>query len=194
MPNLTAGYLLRGIKPTRLGNGHPNTAPYGVFRTRDGEIVLAVGNDVQWRRLCDATGHEDFAEDPRWVLNRDRQDGRAELEAIVEEWFQEFSTSDLVQRLTTFEVPHGPIQSVDEALDGPQATALGSVTTIVGSDGEGLRMVGSPLHFASQGEAQARRPPHLDENRDDVLQEVLGYDRLRAADLAQRGAFGRMTR
>lgn len=190
MPNLTAAYLLRGVKPTRLGNGHPNTAPYGVFPTADGEIVLAVGNDVQWRRLCRAIDHPEFAEHPGWALNGDRQRRRAELETIVAGWFAEFTTSGLVERLNAFGVPNGPIQGVDEALDGPQATALNCVATISDGDGDPLRLVGSPLHLTSQETPEPRRPPRLDEDRDEVLRTVLGYDRSRAEDLARRGAFG----
>jgi crotonobetainyl-CoA:carnitine CoA-transferase CaiB-like acyl-CoA transferase len=192
MPNLTAANLISGVVPERLGNGHPNTAPYGVFRTRDGEIVLAVGNDVQWRRLCRATGHDDFAEHPRWARNRQRQAGRAELEGIVEGWFAEFDTAALVSRLTAFEVPNGPIQRVDEALASPQAEALGCVVSIPDGDGEPLRLVGSPVHFSARGPAGASplRPPRLDEDRDWVLEQLLGYSSERSAQLARRGAFG----
>jgi crotonobetainyl-CoA:carnitine CoA-transferase CaiB-like acyl-CoA transferase len=192
MPNLTAAYLLRGVTPTRLGNGHPNTAPYGVFRTADGEIVLAVGNDVQWRRLCRATGHDDFAEHPRWARNGDRQAARVELEQLVGGWFAELTTAELVERLTAFEVPNGPIQGVGEALSGAQAAALDCVMTIAGDGGDPLRLVRSPLHFSAAGEGgtAARRPPRLDEDREHVLRALLGYDAERAAALEQRGAFG----
>ena len=193
MPNLTAANLLSGVVPERLGNGHPNTAPYGVFRTRDSEIVLAVGNDAQWRRLCRATGHEDFAEHPRWARNAHRQAARAELEGIVEEWFAEFDTADLVDRLTTFEVPNGPIQTVGEALSSSQAEALGCVISIPAAEGDPIRLVGSPLHFGSRdvaAPADARRPPRLGEDAALVLEGLLGYAPSRTEDLARRGAFG----
>jgi crotonobetainyl-CoA:carnitine CoA-transferase CaiB-like acyl-CoA transferase len=193
MPNLTAAYLMEGVRPERLGNGHPNTAPYGVFRTGDGEIVLAVGNDVQWGRLCRATGHDDFADHPRWKRNRERQEGRAELEALVEGWCGAFATDELVRRLTEAGVPNGPIQGVDEALSSPQAEALDVVLSIPDGDGDPLRLVGSPLHFeprAGDGEPPARRPPRLGQDRDHVLRELLGYGAERADELQRRGAFG----
>jgi crotonobetainyl-CoA:carnitine CoA-transferase CaiB-like acyl-CoA transferase len=190
MPNLTAGYLMKGVRPRRLGNGHPNAAPYGVYRTSDGELVLAVGNDVQWRRLCEAVGRPEYAEHPTWARNGDRQARRAELDEMLEQWFASWTTADLTRRLTEFEVPNGPIQDVGEALDSPQTEAMGSVVEIEDDHGEPLRLVGSPLAFPDSEGAPLTRPPRLDEDRERVLREVLGYDDDTVAAAERGGAFG----
>jgi crotonobetainyl-CoA:carnitine CoA-transferase CaiB-like acyl-CoA transferase len=171
MPNLTAGYLVEGVVPRRRGNGHPNAAPYGVFPTADGEIVLAIGNDDQWRRLCEALDRPHLATDPKWARNGSRQNNNPELETMLAGWFGNWTTEALTARLKAFDVPIGPLRTVGEALESEQARALDAVVEV---DGPALRLVGSPLRFAGEQPRPARRPPRLDEDREHVLQSVLG--------------------
>lgn len=188
LPNLTAGFLMAGAAPERLGNSHPNAIPYGVYRTQDSHIVLAVGNDQQWRRLCHAMGHDALATHPDWATNGVRITRRAEVDSLVGEWFLGWNTADLADLLTRNEVPNGPINTIPEVLEHPQLAALGLVRTTDHPTCGTLRFVGSPLHMG--GEAPTEPPPLLDEHRLDVLREVLDLGPAEARELEQAGAFG----
>ena len=190
LPNLTSGYLLRGVKPERLGNGHPNTVPYKVFPTRDGMMTLAVGNDGQWHRLCRAVGHPEFATDPRYATNAERIARRAEVEALVTEWFQQRTTAEWMERLAPEEVPCGPVYTVDEILADTQVQALQTVREIDHPTGGRLRMVGSPLNFSQDETAPWLPPPRLGEHTVEVLTAVLGLGIPELQELAKQGAFG----
>ncbi len=192
LPNLTAGFLMAGAVPKRLGNSHPNAIPYGVYRTRDSHIVLAVGNDDQWRRLCHAMGNDTLATHPDWATNGARITRRAEVDNLVAEWFLGWDTADLADLLTLNEVPNGPINAIPDVLAHPQVTALGLVRATDHPTSGTLRYVASPLHMGV--EAPNRPAPLLDQHRQDVLRDVLGLTPAQARDLEQAGAFGRVSR
>jgi crotonobetainyl-CoA:carnitine CoA-transferase CaiB-like acyl-CoA transferase len=189
LPNLTAGFLMAGAIPQRLGNAHPNAIPYGTYRTVDSQVVLAIGNDEQWRRLCVAMDRPDLAEDPGWATNELRIQRRAEVDAQVAAWFRDRKTADLVDVLTRNQVPNGPINDVPEALGDAQVAALGVVRTTNHPTSGPLRFVGSPLDFGA--DPPVRPAPLLDEHRAEILAELLEIDGLRARDLEAAGAFGR---
>jgi len=188
LPNLTAGYLMAGAVPERLGNSHPNAIPYGVYRTRDSHIVLAVGNDEQWRRLCHAMGHDALATHPDWATNGVRISRRAEVDSLVAEWFLRWTAADLGDLLTRHEVPNGPINGIPDVLEHPQVAALGLIRTTDHPTSGALRYVGSPLHMGQ--EAPSEPPPLLDQHRLDILWDVLGLAPAQANQLEQAGAFG----
>ncbi|MGH7666821.1 MAG: CaiB/BaiF CoA transferase family protein [Candidatus Dormibacteria bacterium] len=188
LPNLTAGYLMAGAVPERLGNGHPNAAPYGVFPTRDSLLVLAVGNDDQWQRLCSAMGEEELGADPEWATNGARIARRAAVDEKVAGWFRRFETAELAQLLARHLVPNGTIQSVPEALNDTQVHALGQIRSVQHPTSGEIRFVGSPIHLEET--APAAPAPCLDQHRVEILDEVLGLDTQQVEQLARGGAFG----
>jgi crotonobetainyl-CoA:carnitine CoA-transferase CaiB-like acyl-CoA transferase len=189
LPNLTSGFLLAGEEPQRLGNAHPNASPYGLFITCDGHLILACGNDEQWRRLCRATGHEEFADHPDWSSNAIRIRRRAEVERAVNEWFSRWPTDELAARLDEFGVPNGPIYTVPQALSAPQVEALGLVREVPTPGLGTLRLVGSPVHVSGSPES-IRPAPKLGEHCSEILTRDLGMGADHVADLAAAGAFG----
>ena len=190
MPNLTAGYLMAGEKPVRLGNGHPNTVPYKGFPTRDGNLTLAVGNDGQWQRLCKAMGHPEFADDPRYAENRARIARRSEVEELVSGWFRERNTDEWVKLLADAEVPCGPIHTIDRILSDSQIEALGLLKTLVHPTSGALRVVGAPFHFSADDTEPYLPPPRLGEHTGAVLKELLSLNDADLRELEQKGAFG----
>ena len=190
MPNLTAGYLMAGAKPVRLGNGHPNTVPYKVFPTRDGNLTLAVGNDGQWRRLCKVMGHPEFADDPRYAENRARIARRSDVEELVSRWFRERNTDEWVKLLEEAEVPCGPIHTIDRILSDSQIEALGLLKTLAHPTSGALRVVGAPFHFSADDTEPYLPPPRLGEHTSAVLKELLSLDDADLRELEQKGAFG----
>ena len=191
MPNLTAGYLLAGAKPDRLGNGHPNAVPYKVFATRDGNITLAVGNDEQWRRLCEAVGHPELARDPRYAENHARIARREEVETLVSGWFAQKRTDEWMELLPKMEVPSGPVYTIDRVLADAQIEALGILKSITHPTSGPLRVVGAPFHLSADDTEPYRPPPRLGEHTGDVLKEVLAVSDADLQALQQAGAFGK---
>ncbi len=121
--NVAQSALVTGERPRRWGNAHPQIVPYESFETADGFLVIGVGNDDQFRRLCAATGHDDWATDSRFRTNALRVEHRDELLALLRPLVRERTRHHWQELLSAIEVPHGPVLSVDEALLTPQVAA-----------------------------------------------------------------------
>lgn len=189
LPNLTAGYLIAGDEPQRHGTGHPNVTPYGVFPTRDAHIVIAIGNDTGWRRLCQALGAAELADDPRYAENSERMARRGEVETMTAEWCQRYDTEELNELLTAHDVPNGPVNTIPAALAHEQSQALGIVQEFPAGPDAIARMVRSPLNFSADPRTSHLPPPALDPTDLDVLSE-LGFDDADLERLRRQGAFG----
>ena len=118
--NQALNYLVSGETPQRLGNAHPNVVPYEVFPVRDGHVIIAVGNDGQFRRLCATLDAGEIADDARYGVNALRVANRAPLIAQLTARTRQFSKADLLTRLEAATVPTGPINGIDEVFDDPQ--------------------------------------------------------------------------
>jgi crotonobetainyl-CoA:carnitine CoA-transferase CaiB-like acyl-CoA transferase len=147
------------VTPRRLGNAHPNIVPYQVFATADGHIVLAVGNDGQFARLCELVGRPDVARDPHYATNAARVEHRAELVAVVATWMRERSTDAWVALLEPNHVPCAPILELPQVFAHPQVVARGMRV-----DAGGLAMVAPPMRFDGQRPMADPAPPALDEH------------------------------
>lgn len=123
MANQNMNYLTTGQAPGRQGNAHPNIAPYAVFPTRDGHVILAVGNDDQFRRLCTVLERASLADDPRYADNRARVANRVSLTEALTDALAEWASTDLLNALERHNVPAGPIQSVAQNFAHPQTIA-----------------------------------------------------------------------
>lgn len=120
LANQASNYLVSGTSPTRLGNAHPNIAPYQVFEVADGHIIIAVGNDSQFQKLCAALGATDIAADPTLATNADRVAKRKELQGSLQPYLRTFSRPDLLSLLETYGVPAGPINHIEDVFNDPQ--------------------------------------------------------------------------
>jgi formyl-CoA transferase len=169
LANVGSSYLVSGETPARYGNGHPNIVPYETFRTADGWLVLAVGNDRQWRRFCEAGERGDLLEDARWTTNSDRVRNRVALVEALQELFLERTVGEWLAILQEYEVPAGPVNSVADALDSPLTQAREMVQEVEHPLIGPLRMVASPLHLEGTPPAIRRHPPMLGEHTDEVL-------------------------
>lgn len=146
--NQALNYLVSGISPKRMGNAHPNVAPYAVYPTADGWFILAVGNDRQFGKFCEVTGCPDLAADPRFVGNVARLDNRAALEEAIREVTRRYQRDDLLALLAEAGVPAGPINSVAEAFNDPQIVARGMQIAMTAPDGTEIPGVRTPIRFA----------------------------------------------
>jgi crotonobetainyl-CoA:carnitine CoA-transferase CaiB-like acyl-CoA transferase len=184
--NVASNALNGGVTPRRMGNEHPNIVPYQSFPAADGEIAVAVGNDRQFRRLCEALGCPELADDARFAHNPDRVRHREALVRLLSERFQTEPVSLWMERLTQAEIPCGPIQTVDRAFADPHVAARGMVWELLLPTGAVARVPGNPIHFSDTPLAPRGAPPALGEHTDEVL-EALGIDSATRARLRETG-------
>lgn len=175
MANLGASYLLSGEQPQRLGNQHAAIAPYQVFATADGHVILAIGNDHQFRAFCNVAGAS-LADDPRFANNDDRATHRAALTAALAEIMRQRGTDAWVTALETASVPCGPINTLDRVYADPHVQARGAVESLTRSDGSTLRLAANPLRMSATPPLSHAAPPALGEQTEEVLTELLGAD------------------
>lgn len=172
LANLGASYLLSGERPQRLGNQHAAIAPYQVLATADGHVILAIGNDHQFRAFCAVAGVA-LADDPRFANNDDRVVNRAELTATLANIMVQRSTDAWVSALEQASVPCGPINTLDRVYADPHVRARGAVETVQRGDAA-LQLAANPLRMTATPPVTRTAPPRLGEHTDTVLRELLG--------------------
>jgi crotonobetainyl-CoA:carnitine CoA-transferase CaiB-like acyl-CoA transferase len=184
---VAAGYFATGTRPPRYGSAHPTIAPYQGFATKDGELMLAVGNDAIWRRFAPAAGLDDLVDDPRFATNPLRVSHRDELLPLVADAMASRTSAQWVEVLDAAEVPVGPIQTVDEVVTDPQVLARGMVGEVEHPTAGTLRTIGCPVRLTATPPQVRTAPPLLGQHTDDVLAE-LGVDAERLTALRASGA------
>jgi crotonobetainyl-CoA:carnitine CoA-transferase CaiB-like acyl-CoA transferase len=158
LANQASNQLVSGRTPTRMGNAHPNIVPYQAFPTRDGQLVLAVGNDAQFGKFCAAAGRAELARDPRFATNQARVAHRADLTRQIADWLTERPTAEWVEALDRCGVPCAPILDVGQVLAHPQVAAR---AMRLPAQGGAPPMIGQPMLFDSQRPRAAMPPPRL---------------------------------
>ena len=156
LANQAMNYLVSGESPTRLGNAHPNIAPYEAFPVADGWIVIAVGNDAQFRRLAALL---DLPEREQWATNSGRVADRAALSQAISAQTRDWERDALLADLEEQGIPAGPINTVAQALTDPQVAARGMVLDL----GDGLKGLRTPIRFSDAELAPGKRSPRLGE-------------------------------
>ncbi len=173
MGNQAMNYLVSGKAPGRLGNAHPNIVPYEVFEVADGHVIIASGNDGQYRKLCEALGQPELGTDARYATNKDRISARAELVPVLNGLTRTFSKADLLARLEVAGVPAGPINGMGEVFADPQVVARGirrDLAAPAARDGR-IPTVASPIVMDGVRQVSERPSPGLGEHNLDVLQD-----------------------
>ena len=170
--NQNLNYLVSGEAPVQMGNAHMNIAPYEVFPTSDGHLIIAVGNDGQFRRLCGVLGTEALAGDPDFATNETRVPNRARLRLQLLARTETFERDELLARLEAANVPAGPINSIADMFADPQARARGLLMELDDGQGNEIPSVRSPI-LMSETPLDYRRPsPRLGEHTDEILAEL----------------------
>ena len=166
--------LATGDVPRRHGNGHPSIVPYDTFATADGPLMIAVGNDDQWRRLCDAAGLLALAEDTRFATNPDRVRHRDVLIPALARTFLTRGRDEWTDILRRANVPCGGVRDVAEALADPQLLSRDMIQMLRHPAAGAVRMVGSPIRMSSASRRDHASPPALGEHTDAILRLDLG--------------------
>ncbi|MDR6287808.1 crotonobetainyl-CoA:carnitine CoA-transferase CaiB-like acyl-CoA transferase [Inquilinus ginsengisoli] len=167
--NAATNHLVSGAVPRRLGNRHPNIAPYQTFAAADGHIVVAVGNDAQFARFAAVIGRPELAEDDRFRRNRDRVVNVDALDDLIAPELLRQPAAAWIEWLTAAAVPAGPVAGIDQVLADPHTLAREMVVTLDRDDGPPVRVLGNPLKLSATPVRLDRAPPHLDQDRAEVL-------------------------
>ena len=172
--NQVTGFFASGQVPHRYGNAHASLVPYQVFVVRDGEIVVAVGNDTQWQQFCVAIERPDLARDPRWGKVTGRITGRADLIPELARTMLQRPAAEWLTRLEAAGVPCGPINDYAQVFEDPQVRHRALRVDLPTAEGAVVSTIASPLRLVGTPPSYERAPPRLGGSTAEVLQTLLG--------------------
>ncbi|OJI95516.1 formyl-CoA transferase [Planktotalea frisia] len=170
--NEGTNFLASGDLPKRRGNAHPNIVPYDVFETRDGHVLIAVGNDSQFQKFCHAIARADLAETEQYRTNPERMRHRDPLNAAIRETLAKLDSDDVLQKLKDAGVPSGPIHTISQALNSDQAQARGAVVDVANPETAkgSVKLLGNPLKFSKTPVTYRSAPPRFGQDTDRLPQ------------------------
>ncbi len=187
LANQAMNYLATGVSPKRLGNAHPNIVPYQDFPSADGNFILAVGNDGQFRKFCEVAGIANLADDSRFVTNKARVAHRAELIPLLRQATVFKTTAQWIEQLEKAGVPCGPINDLQQVFADPQVQARGLRLDLPNALGSSTPQVASPLRLSATPVAYRSAPPLLGQHTEALLQRLLGMSETQVAELREAG-------
>lgn len=187
LANQAMNYLTTGVSPRRLGNAHPNIVPYQDFPTADGDFILTVGNDSQFRKFAEVAGHPQWTDDPRFSTNKQRVAHRAELIPLIRQATVFKTTAEWVAALEIAGVPCGPINDVAQVFADPQVQFRGLKVELPHALGGSVPQVASPIRLSATPVEYRRAPPLLGEHTLEVLTGVLGLSDTDVTTLREAG-------
>jgi len=166
--NEGVSFLNTGQQPIRRGNEHPSIMPYGTYETADGHVILAVGNDSQFRRFMAFLSLEGLAEDDRFATNPARLENRDALNEILKPALRRYSTQQVIDAMEAAKVPVGPVKTLDQVFETDQVDARDMVVTMRSGDTP-LRLLGNPLKFSRTPVTYRKSPPICGADSDEIL-------------------------
>lgn len=187
LANQAQNYFCSGNPPGRTGEYHPNLAPYQPFPTEDGNLIIAVGNDAQFQRLCDALELPELKDDVQYATNPARVENREELVKVLKTATRNKTSRQWMEVLRKIKVPCGPIQTIDEVFTDSQVLARNMVVEVEHPEMGPVPTVANPIKYSSTPVEYQKAPPLLGENTSAVLSDVLGMDETQIANLKSQG-------
>ena len=169
MANMNTAYLNSGTVPGRAGNAHASIVPYQVFPCADGHLILAVGNDIQFRRFCEAAGRTGLADDARFATNPARVKNRDVLVPLLEAILMGRDKHEWIAKLEAADVPCGPIDNIAEVFENPQVQARSMRFDLPHALAGHVSLVANPMRMSATPPRYDLPPPMLDEHRDAIL-------------------------
>lgn len=187
LANQAMNYLTTGVPPKRMGNAHPNIVPYQDFPTADGDIILTVGNDGQFRKFAEVAGRPEWADDPRFASNKARVAHRQELVPMIRQVTVFRTTAEWVAALEQAGVPCGPINDLAQVFADPQVQARGMRVDLPHSLAGSVPQVASPIRLSETPVEYRSAPPLLGEHSEALLQGLVGLSVEKILSLRQSG-------
>ncbi len=176
MANQASSYLVGGVVPGRMGNRHPTVVPYTTFAVADGTVIIAIGNDGQFRAFCAELGVPELGADPRFATASARVVNRDAIEEIMRGLVRDQTRAGLIARLEAAGVPVGPINTIEDVFADPFVEARGTVHRFVREDGVEIPTVAYPGKLSATPASYRRQPPRIGEHSRELLGEWLGLD------------------
>jgi crotonobetainyl-CoA:carnitine CoA-transferase CaiB-like acyl-CoA transferase len=188
LANQNMNYLIGGVVPERRGSAHPNIVPYQVFPTKDGHLMLTVGNDEQFARCVAVMDREDLASDPRFGTNAQRVENRDALVSSLCETFLNRNTDEWLADFAAAKVVCGPINNIKQVFESDYAKERELVRTVEHPLDEALATVANPISFSDTPAQYSKAPPLLGQHTDEILTEWLGYSAEAIGRIRKSGA------
>jgi len=188
LANQAMNYFATGVSPERIGNAHPNIVPYQTFKTKNGSIILACGNDNLFNKFCEAAGCAHLPQDPRFAANAERVKNRVEITRVLNEVFLQRTTREWVQLLDDAGVANGPINTIEEVFKEPQVIARGLKIELPHAAAGRVPLVASPMRFSETPIKHELAPPTVGQHTDEILRDVLKKNDAEIAKLRSAGA------
>ena len=186
LANQASNYLIGGEIPQRLGNAHPNIVPYQAFATADGHIILAVGNQAQFERLCNVLEQPDWLKDKRYSSNSARVDNRQTLCAEISQLLQQRDSQDWLTLFEQQQIPCGPINNLEQVFSHAQLQARNMlVKTKEPRSGE-IQLPANPINYSRTPIAYSSPPPQLGNDTESILSQYLEYSAMDIAELRKK--------
>ncbi len=186
LANQGMNFLISGVKPERHGNAHPNIVPYQTFAASDGYLTIAVGNDAQFKRLCDLFEKNEWANDQRFYSNSRRVEYRDELISLIEPIIKQENRAYWIEQLTAASIPCESVQTLDEVFADPQSQSRQLVRTLSHAQYGDVPQISPPVLWNGEKIMSTTAPPLLGENTQDVLELLLGLSSEQIAELKKR--------
>ena len=187
LANQGMNYLATGEAPGRLGNTHPNIVPYQSFKTKDGDIILACGNDNLFKKFCDVADARHLPTDPRFATNGARVANRAAMDEVLIPIFQKRTTAEWVAALDAGGVPCGPINNLEEVFENEQVQARGMRIELPHATAGAVPVIRSPMRFSGTPIEHKAGPPVLGQHTEEVLRSILGKSDAEIGKLRDNG-------
>lgn len=187
LANQAMNYLTTGVPPKRLGNAHPNIVPYQDFPSADGDFILAVGNDSQFRKFCEVAGCAELADDPRFASNKARVANREVLVPLLRQTTVFKTTAEWISLLELAGVPCGPINSLAQVFEDEQVKARGLRVDLPHALGCLAPQVASPIRLSATPVEYRNAPPLLGQHTEQVLRSLLGMSVEQISELRSSG-------
>jgi crotonobetainyl-CoA:carnitine CoA-transferase CaiB-like acyl-CoA transferase len=187
LANQGMNYLATGENPVRLGNQHPNIAPYQEFPTKDGYLILAVGNDPTFERFCKAFGQEALLTDPRFATNPIRVQNRQLVTDTLTPVMKSKTTAEWIDALEALKIGCGPINTLEQVFADPHVQAREMVVEMAHASGETVKVIANPVKLSATPPSYRSAPPVLGEHTEDVLASVLKMSTSDIAALREKG-------
>ncbi len=187
MANMNMNYLASGAVPKRQGNAHPNIVPYQVFKAKDGDLILAAGNDGQFAKVCEVLGRPEFATDARFATNAARVRNREILVPLLQELFLQRGVADWITPLEVANVPCGPINDIRQTFDYPQVKHRKMKIELPHPLSGTVPLVASPIRLSATPVVYKSAPPLLGQHTEDVLSRLAGLTGSDIEALKQKG-------
>jgi len=187
LANQGMNYLATGENPPRLGNQHPNIAPYQEFPTKDGYIILAVGNDPTFERFCKAFGQEHLLADPRFATNPKRVENRALVTETLTPVMKSRTTAEWIEALEALKIGCGPINTLAQVFADPHVLAREMVVDMAHASGAAVKIIANPVKLSATPPDYRSAPPTLGQHTQEVLGGLLGMAEGEIAELKAKG-------